>query len=148
MSVRQELVEEFLSLGGWHFGCGRACTRRAVCEFLAEISRDQFSKLTRRPAVLVIAPARHQVVSSVSYDLDRAGDPSTYTRMSGSLQVVYFSPAMEQLRDSEVRPIVFDALTRAFAVVDGPDEKMAVQLASAAGDRSTGWEKGRRKSAA
>ena len=132
MPTRKGSVDEFLNSGIWHFAHNRQCTRRAVREFLLEMPLNQFARLVRHHEVLVIATARHQVVTAVSYGLERPDGSSGCTHSNRRLHVVHLSPAMEQLRDSEVRATVFGGLTYAFALADGCDEKTAMQLAGRA----------------
>jgi hypothetical protein len=114
---KEGCVDTFLSSNFWHFGNKRERTRMAVREFLLSMTWEQLHRLVRRHEVLVIATARHLMATSVTRGI--ATDVSC-------LNVVHLSPEIEQVRDSEVRTIVFEGLTRAFSLVDGLSEMTAV----------------------
>lgn len=116
---KEGCVDEFLNLGFWHFGDNRQRTRGAVREFLLSMPLERLSRLRK---ILVVATARHQLVTTIPYDV---ADLSC-------LRVVHLSPSIEQFGDSEVRAVVFEGLAYALALVDGLDENTAVQLANRA----------------
>jgi hypothetical protein len=133
--MRETFVDRFLNSGCWFFAEDRELTRSAVRDFLLEMSEGQLFGLARDVGVFVVATAKHLVATLVSYgfEFEPVNIPPSCRTFDRRIQWVHLSSTIENYDDSELRSVVFDALSRAFAVAAGLDYPAAVQLGKEAG---------------
>jgi hypothetical protein len=144
MPARELVADQFVAAGTWYFSEGRERTKRAALDFLMELPEEQFSRLMYDAEVFVVATARALVATSIPYNMALLDIPPGCARFDKRFQLVHFSPEIETYGNSELRAVVFGALTQAFAVVSGVDEGTAFHLAAEAGKaeaRPAAWRK-------
>jgi len=117
---RAELIESLLKR--WYIAADREQTRRAVLEYLTERQPDEV--LCGGVRMVVLAPAANLLACYCPVNIENLG-PGEVT----SIVIVHMERSMEARDYAEIRRVVFQQMTGAFAKLAGLDDAQCEQIA-------------------